>query len=323
LRGRLRAVVLAGLRLLTVSAAVALVSSPSVAAQRLRVTTIGFANEILVAWGAHKGVFARNGLDVELVKVTGGSAALAAVISGAADIGFSNGLTSIIALSQGFPIQIVAQAYENAYPPDRQRGRGVVVSAKGAITGACGLVGGKVATNELGGIGQIYASAWIRKNGCNPDDVRFVALPPQQLAAAVESGRVDAAVLTSSAAHDLVARGIGRNIGEPMAETSGRVAFGVYIAARSFIDANRPVVGAFRRALDETLREIESPANRDEVVKLQAAFGRTTVAVLTTTQQERLATRVDREVLQKMVDVLVSERILSKPVDVAALLLQD
>ena len=62
----------------------------------LRITTLGLCNEVPVYWAEKNGIFADNGLKVELVKSTGGAAALTALQSGDIDLAFTNPFSTMI-----------------------------------------------------------------------------------------------------------------------------------------------------------------------------------------------------------------------------------
>lgn len=285
----------------------------------IRQTHIGFANEINWVWAVEKGIFEAHGVDFSPVQTGGGSAGLAAVMSGAADIGFVGGTDAIKAFQQGFPIRIVGMAYGNVHPA-QPNGRGVVVGSDTGITEPCDLVGRKFGVDELGGIGHIYAAAWVRNAGCDPTDVNFIALPSGQLHTALETGRVDAAGLNAVRAQDLVARGVGVLLTDPMSEVGGDVAYAVFVATESFVEENGDALEAWMAALDESLAQITDPANEDEVLQVMAEHGGTTVEILRSTANEPQLTRIDPAVLQRMVDVMVQEGYLAEPIETSALL---
>jgi NitT/TauT family transport system substrate-binding protein len=286
----------------------------------LKVTSIGYANEIALLWAVEKGLFDQYGLEVERVPVGGGSAAIAAVTTGAVDLGFTNGLSAIQAYAQGFPIQIVLGAYENAYPTDPETGRAAIANVDSGVSEPCDLEGKKVGVTELGNIGYQYWRAWLTDLGCNVEDVNFVTIPAGQIVAALESGRVDAIETGGNAVQDLVNRGIAVRIGDPMGETSGRVEYAMYIANNDFIAENPNTLAAFRAAVDESLAQISDPANQEEWLAIAADFSGSTPELIASSQMERLDTVVDLDLLQNMVQVLVDNGTLPEPIDVSGLI---
>jgi NitT/TauT family transport system substrate-binding protein len=286
----------------------------------LKVTSIGYANEIALLWAVEKGLFEPYGLEVERVPVGGGSAAIAAVTTGAVDLGFTNGLSAIQAYAQGFPIQIVLGAYENAYPTDPETGRAAIANVNSGVAEPCDLEGKKVGVTELGNIGYQYWRAWLTDQGCNIEDVNFVTIPAGQIVAALESGRVDAIETGGNAVQDLVNRGVAVRIGDPMGETSGRVEYAMYIANNDFIAENPNTLAAFRAGMNESLAQISDPANQEEWLQIAADFSGSTPELIASSQMERLDTVVDLDLLQNMVQVLVDNGTLAEPIDVSGLI---
>ncbi|MEO5724378.1 MAG: NrtA/SsuA/CpmA family ABC transporter substrate-binding protein [Ilumatobacteraceae bacterium] len=286
----------------------------------LKVTSIGYANEITLLWAVDKGLFEKHGITVDRVTVGGGSAAIAAVTTGAVDIGFTNGLSAIQAYAQGFPLKVVLGAYENAYPTDPKTGRAAIANVKSGVEKPCDLEGKKVGVTELGNIGYQYWLAWLREKGCNVENVNFVTIPAGQIAAALESRRIDAMETGGNAVQDLVNRGIAKRIGDPMGETTGRTEYAMYIANNDFISKNPNELKAFAAAMNESLAQISDPKNLDEATALAAKFANTTVELLKSSQQEKLDTVVDPDIMTKMEQVLVDNGVLKKAVDISGLI---
>ncbi|HEX3465337.1 MAG TPA: ABC transporter substrate-binding protein [Candidatus Elarobacter sp.] len=143
-----------------------------------------------------QGLYARAGLESQITTLANGGAIIAAVASGALDVGFGN-LTSIAAARQrGVPVKIVAPAtlYTDKAPVT------VLVKARGSKlkTGA-DLRGKTVAISTLRGELQVAVSAWIDKTGGDSAQTKFLEIPFAAMAAALGAGRIDAAMLTEPA----------------------------------------------------------------------------------------------------------------------------
>ena len=195
----------------------------------VRVTTLFVCSEAHIGWGVAKGVFAAHGLEIELVRTAGGAAGLAAIVADAADISSTNPASAILAVNQGFPIQIISGSFV-ANPDGQGFAEGVVVAADSDIQGPGDLAGHKVAVNELGSQNHIFTQAWIRAAGVDPSDVNMLALPFPELVPAVLEGRVDAALMTGSQVAQTVGPGTGRFIGNPLTDVIGPVPIATYIS---------------------------------------------------------------------------------------------
>lgn len=275
---------------------------------KVSVTTFGC--EIWNTWAEAKGVYAKHGLQVEYVKSFGGSAAVAAVLSGAADFGYVNGFTAINAYNTGFPIQMVSGANVNALPP-AEPAQGVFVKKGSAYKSAKDLVGKKIAVNEIGGINQIATSIWLEANGVSTDQVSFVALPYAEQVNAVNGDRVAAAqlgyALLGSGGADL------RSLDDPFAAL-GKVYIATYVASKTFV-AQGDTAKRFNDAMVETMKQLEDPANKDESFKLLSECSKVPAETLAAQPQNGLAPKVDFAALNDMAKKLVDLKMISKQPD--------
>lgn len=278
---------------------------------KVSVTTFGC--ETWNTWATGKGVYAKHDLEVELVKSGGGSAAVAAVLSGAADFGYVNGYTAINAFKTGFPIQMVSGANVNAVPP-AQPAQGVFVAKDSAITTAKDLAGKKIAVNEINGINQIVTSGWLAANGVPADQVSFVALPFAEQVPAVLRGQVAAAQLGYSLLGDHNAD--VRSLADPFG-SSGKIYIATYVAAKDFVGKG-DAAERFHAALTETMRQLQDPANKDESFKLLSDCQKVPAETLAAQPQNGLEPAVDMAALKGMAQQLVTLKIISEEPDLDA-----
>lgn len=279
----------------------------------LRITSLALCNEIAVFWAIEKGIFEEFGVDVELVRSTGGSAGLAAVVGGSADLAFANTLSSILAYDQGFPIKYIASLYHVPEPP-APGVNALIVTADSDIQTAQDLVGARIGVNELGGINQLVTQNWLRVNGVDPTDVNFVALPFPELAPAVVAGRIDAAQLSASAA--LTAGDAVRSIADPYQEGPGTLVFAGYLATDSFHDENQPLLEAFRDAL---VASVEDFRDDDERFDVMAEYCPPDADSLRAQPETSYFIEVDFELFQRSAEILVEEGQLREMPDIEGL----
>ncbi|GAA0240447.1 ABC transporter substrate-binding protein [Cryptosporangium japonicum] len=277
----------------------------------IKVTSFGC--EIWNTWAEAKGVFAKHDLKVELVKSTGGSAAVAAVLSGAADLGYVNGFSAINAYNTGFPIEMVAGANTNATPPAKPA-QGVFVGTNSPLKSAKDLAGKTIAVNELNGLNQIVTSTWLKQNGVDVSGVRFVALPFSDQVPALLSGKVDAAQLGYSLLGDNNDK--VRSLADPFA-TAGTVYIATYVASKAFV-AKGDTASRFHDAMVETMDALGKPENTDESFALLSACNKVPADVLKAQPQNALSPSVDLAALNGMADQMVEQKIMPKKPDLDA-----
>lgn len=275
----------------------------------VRITSLGLCNEISVFWARDKGIFAANGIEVELVRTQGGAGSLAAIIGGSADAAFTNAFSTIIAYNQGFPISWIATAYNTTEEP-LPVASAVIAGAATGIQGPQDLIRKRIGVNELGGVNQIVTSVWLRKNGVDPTEVNFVALPFPELVPAVVSGRLDAAQVPLSmaarAGDDVVI------MEDPYREGTGKVVFAGYVVTNDWLEENPDTARAFLASLEQANAELLATDERFEVMAANCPVP--AVALANQAEQEFLAP-VDFELMNKIAGILVDEGILREAPD--------
>jgi ABC-type nitrate/sulfonate/bicarbonate transport system substrate-binding protein len=280
----------------------------------VRVTSLGLCNEVSVFWARDKGIFAANGIEVELVRTQGGAGSLAAIIGGSADAAFTNAFSTIIAYNQGFPISWIATAYNTTEEP-LPVASAVIAGAPTGIEGPQDLVRKRIGVNELGGVNQIVTSVWLRKNGVDPTEVNFVALPFPELVPAVVSGRLDAAQVPLSmaarAGDDVVI------LEDPYREGTGKVVFAGYVVTNDWLEANPETARAFLASLEQANAELLASEERFEVM---AANCPVPAAALANQAEQEYKAPVDFELMNKIAGILVDEGILGEAPDLDGLI---
>ena len=173
--------------------ALALVAAPLAARadDTIRIATIPVDGMGEVYYARDMGFFKAAGLSVEIQPITNGPAIVAAVASGAVDIGGSNVSSIAIAYKKNIPLTIVGVGgvYNTAGPTTV-----CLVNKNSTLKTAKDLTGKVVGTNGLRNIAEFAPKAWIDKNGGDSAQVKFVELPFPDMASALAQGRIDAAV---------------------------------------------------------------------------------------------------------------------------------
>lgn len=184
------------IRFITCALVVALAMPPPAGAQSLpKVRIIVVATEVAdgVVNAAQLGYFKDAGIDAEVTQVTNGGVAASAILSGAADIAFSNALSVIVAHAKGLPVKIVVGAdLHLATSPDQ----GILAAPTASVlrTGA-DFTGKTVGVPTLGSTQYYAVRKWIDSNGGDSTAVRFIELPNPTIADAIIAGRVDAGTI--------------------------------------------------------------------------------------------------------------------------------
>ncbi|WP_283138321.1 ABC transporter substrate-binding protein [Rhizohabitans arisaemae] len=279
--------------------------------QTLKVTTLGLCNEISVYWAQAKGLFAKHGVNVQTVKSTGGAAGLSALQSGDIDLAFTNPFSTMIAISRGIPLQWIATAYGT--PTDESAATNAIAVAKDSpIKSAKDLEGKTIGVNEIGGINQIITTAWLKEKGANPAGVKFVALPFNELASAVATGKIAASQTPAQTVDPKLGL---KTLGDPyvVAGKGKSLVFAGYVTTTEKSKTLQKAMQGYQAALIEADTQINDPANKEEHFTLAAQNCKQDVNVLKAIKENPYLAEVDAGALTQMAQILKDQGVIADP----------
>lgn len=175
------------LRTLGLTAALAVATSPALAADKLTVLLDWFVNPdhapLIIA--QQKGFFAAEGLDVELVAPSDPSAPPKLVAAGKADLAVSYQPQLHVQVEEGLPLARIATIVATPL-------NSLVVLADGPVKSIADLKGRKVGFS-VGGFEDVILGAMLRKHGVDVKDVELINVN-FSLSPSIISGQVDAVI---------------------------------------------------------------------------------------------------------------------------------
>jgi NitT/TauT family transport system substrate-binding protein len=266
--------------------------------------------------GKEKGFFAEQNIEVEVVNTTGGAAAVPGVVSGEFDFAFGNVVSLIVAHSQNLPLKAIAEGNSST----GQQGKdfsGIVVPKDSPIRTAADLAGKTVAVNNLKNVGDTTVRASIRKAGGDPSNVKFVELPFPDMPAAVANKRVDAAWIVEpffSVSQDQGARVIASN----MVDAAPNMTVAAYFTTEKNIKQKADLVKRFTAAIEKSLQYAQE--HPDEVRKVLLTYTKIEPAVAEKIVLPAWPTEINRESVQTLADLMLTDGLIKQKVDVAELL---
>jgi len=208
--------------------------------------------------GIETGIFARHGIDLQVVHfLRGGPEATAGVASGQIDMG-SYGTPILAGISFGLPIKIVASPAVKRIPFE--------LVARPGITSVADLRGRVVHSGELGGGSHQSVLKILAANGLGPDDVQLAA-GPGDAEMILRSGKVDAAVSGGIKRMKMVEDGTGILLAKSV-DYYGRYQHSFVFATDAFIRDHPETVRNYLAAERETLEYAQ--AHLDELIDLTA-----------------------------------------------------
>jgi NitT/TauT family transport system substrate-binding protein len=146
--------------------------------------TVYYADEL--------GYFKAAGLDVHITDMTASPPIVAAVASGAGDIGFSVVTSTAVAHERGIPVRFIAPG---AMWITANGTAQLVVAKDSPLQSAASFNGKTIAVTGLADLTYYGTKAWLERNGGDTSTIKWVELSFPEMAAAVAQHRVDAAMI--------------------------------------------------------------------------------------------------------------------------------
>jgi NitT/TauT family transport system substrate-binding protein len=156
---------------------------------------IGVGNADTFAEGYYAtdmGFFTKAGLTVDQQIFNSGGAILVAAGGNALDIGLSNTGNLATAIAHGAPFTLIAGAgmYTASNPTTV-----LMVALNSPLQKPADLVGKTIAVTALKDLTEVGTRAWLARSGVDPNSVKFVELSMNQMAAGLDRGTFDAAII--------------------------------------------------------------------------------------------------------------------------------
>lgn len=170
--------------------------------EKIRYAPLSGVSGLAVSFGAEKGFFKEEGLDVEFISTKDPIAGLTSKDIDVVDVATT---TAIVAAGKGAPIKIVSSMF-------RTKGPFYLITSPG-IDRVEDLKGKKVGVAVFGSGLEVYTRVILEKHGINADDVTLVANSTHQAAyASLETGQVDATIIHEPFASFVEKEGKGKII---------------------------------------------------------------------------------------------------------------
>jgi NitT/TauT family transport system substrate-binding protein len=301
------------------AATVALAALPLAHAQttKLRVSTIPIIDVAPLQVAITKGFFAAEGLEVDTTPTQGGAAGIPALAAGQVQIAFSNIISIVLAAKQGLPFELIAAGSTTG---DTTPDLAALVAKKGATfrTGK-DFEGKRIAVNTRNNIIWLYARAWVKATGGDPDKVTYLEVPFPQMIDAVKGDRVDAAFvvepfLTSGLESDMAL------VAWPYNTVQRRLPVAQYAANKAFIQQNPQVIEKFVRAYNKGVDWANQNRGSDELAQIISSYSRMPAALVKKLPIPEFTKTVDPAAIDTVVEEMRRHGMLEGAFDSKALL---
>jgi NitT/TauT family transport system substrate-binding protein len=304
-------------RIALLAGAAVLAAPHALRAQATAVVRVGDAIGDPYAQGFYaveQGFFEKNGLNVELQNLPGGTPISQGVITGSLDIGIMTPLAIASAVTHGVPIAIVAPGgVNNAKAPSGA----LIVAANSPLRTVNDFVGKTIGVASVKTVHELMIRSWFGNNKLDPNSVKLVEMPFGEMGAAVERGTVDGAEEVDPLTSALVKAGKVKIVDGPNAAIPEFLG-AAWFARVDYAKAHPDVIRRFAAAMADTSRWAN--AHHAESGAILAKAGKMDPEVVRGMTRCGYAETVNPRQIQPLLDAATKFGILPRPVPASELI---
>lgn len=308
-----------GLACGVLAAAYTAMAAPAARAEneKLRVSIIPI-NDVTPLFSAIKqGYFAEEGITIDTSPSTGGATGIPGLIAGSFDIVYGNVVSMLLAAQQGIDIRVVAPGTKIETAENDTSA--LVVRADSGITTGKDLEGKTVGVNTRNNVIWLYARAWIKATGGDPDKVTYKEIPHPQMEDALRQKQVDAGYMVIPYVALATAKPEFKAIGHPYSTVQLGVDVGQYLTTSKFLAERPETAKKFIRALRRGIEWYNANRGKPELLSIVSGFTRINVDLLSKIKMSPSPMKVDPAQIEKTMKLMIDNKLLRAPLDIKPL----
>lgn len=263
-----------------------------------------------------KGAFEDEGLTIKPETVQSGAVAIPKLAAGELDATFGNWVSFMRAQDKGvIDMKFISESYIST--PNSNFA--VITAPDSGINGVKDLAGKTIAVNALANINELLLRTVLDANDVDFKSVKLVELPFPEMANAIATKQVDAASTIDPFVTN-AQKTIGAKIVVDMTGTGPAENFPLsgFAVTKKFADENPNTVAAFQRALLKGQQLAGDRKNVEEALPKYARMDPETAAIVRIGQYP---TTIDPKRLQRVADLLLTNGMISKKLEVSKLVI--
>ncbi|GMM97686.1 hypothetical protein MTsN4n12_30980 [Microbacterium sp. MTN4-12] len=277
------------------------------------------ANAAPVYLAIQEGFFEDEGLKVTPTTIQAAAAAIPSLINDELQFALVSAVPTITAASKGLPVRVVAA--NDHYNPDATAtdAAALVASAGSGITDMADLGGATVAVVGLKSAPELATRVALEKVGVDPSTVDFVEISYPDMVPALQSDRVDAAVVVDPFLSQVKEAGLSV-IGQPFLDGLAGEVGTTWIAADAFVSQNADTAAGFVRAIEKAVAY--AAENPDAVREIMGTYTETDPEVLAKSLLPVFDSSISSGDLQYYADTMLDQGFIAESYDASELLWQ-
>jgi NitT/TauT family transport system substrate-binding protein len=285
-------------------------SGAALSASSIKVGTAPTLSGLSFYAAAEDGAFAKNHLSAAPQLMTSGAEAIPLLLNGQIQFTVADAAAAIKAISQGVPLEIVAQGPVVSADPQKDNA-GLLVGP--GVANVRDLNGKAVAVNALDSFSELAAEKSIDLAGGDSSKVKFVELPIPQMAAAVKAGTVAGAAISEPFLSAGKAAGL-KDLMPILYRVFPNAPMVVYLASTAYASSHPQVIKEFADAITAANTALGASTATLKSVSERAAK-MTAAQVAQVILPTYVPTPLSLTALGNVMTVMVEYKVLTAPID--------
>jgi NitT/TauT family transport system substrate-binding protein len=264
-----------------------------------------------------EGYFREEGLEVTTqTNQQGGSVGIPGLVAGAYDVAYSNTPTILQAIQQGIDLRMIAGGARN--PPNPPEQVGLIGRKDDNLNSGKDFEGKSIAVNARNNVQWLFARAWVKATGGDPDKATYREVAFPQMIDAVVAKQVDAAL-----AIDPFLTFGQRNpnlviIGWPFHTVLPGIQAAGYVVTAETASKRLELVQKFVRGLAKGSSWINANAGKEPFLQLVNSYTKMEPALIKSMPVSPAQIEVDVNSLKKMETLMRDNGMLTSDIDLSA-----
>lgn len=240
----------------------------------LKLGYVPYADDAAAFLAQEKGIFRKHGVNVTFVPAPNPVAAVAALTSGTQQLAFVTDPVLINANLQNTKLKCVAPVIGRQPRDSARDGTSLIAAKDSGIKSPKDLAGKKVAMVQLNSLNSLDVQVLASRAGIDPKSVQLIQMPFPQMPAALDQGRVQAAIIVQPFAQTAIDKG-HPVLNHPNAVLWPGGTTVCFAALASYIEENPEAIKGFNAAMREVIsyakdHESEAKATLTKHLELNA-----------------------------------------------------
>jgi len=292
--------------------------APAAELQKVRVSIIPINDVAPLFVAIHNGYFKDVGIEIDTTPTTGGATGIPGLVGGSFDISYGNVVSALLASQQGLNVRVIAQVTKRY---DRKTDTTpIIVRADSGIKSGKDLEGKSLAVNTRNNVIWLYARAWVKATGGDPEKVTFKEVPFPQMEDALLQKRIDAAFLVAPFSIVALKKPELTTVAYPYSDLQMGVNVGQWITTTKVMADKPEVIKKFVAGWRKGVEWYNENRTNPVLYSIITGYSKTDASVLKTVALEKAPLKCDLPQIKTTMDLMIENKLLTKPLDLSKII---